>query len=69
MSIGVTSKQFLIERFFKILETYKNALESGTKEDIIRTSLMIYSAKGGVPKQYHKLVNKTFKETKRIKPL
>lgn len=58
-----------VRRFFIVLDAYKKALATGTKEEIIRTSLAIHVAKAGVPRRLWGLVNKAYNETKRKIPL
>lgn len=58
-----------IERFWRVLKAYKTALETGTKRDIIYTSLAIHQASGDVPRNMRALVNKTYRETERKTPL
>lgn len=62
---GMTLKQFAMAKFWKTLETYKLALESGDTRAIVLTSLAIHQAKGGVPKRLWPLVNKTYRESYR----
>lgn len=57
-----TLKQFAIENFFRRLAEYKTALETG--ENVVMASLAIHMAKSDVPKSYHPLVGRTFRETK-----
>ncbi len=63
MKTGATLKQFGREQFFRALSDYRTALETG--HNIVAASLRIHSAKGSVPKSYHRLVGKCFRETKR----
>lgn len=60
---GMTMKQHHVAQFWKTLEAYKLALESGDTRAIIVTSLAIHQAKGNVPKRLWPLVNKTYRES------
>ncbi len=66
MKTGATLKQFAKDQFFRALEDYKTALETG--QNIVVTSLRIHFAKGLVPKSFHPLVGKCFRETKKQNP-
>jgi hypothetical protein len=67
--MGMTLKQHARQEFRIALEAYRVALESGTSAQIVATSVRIYRAKAGVPKSWHPLVNRTFRETKRTTAL
>lgn len=62
---GMTLKQFARQEFREALDAYKTALESGTSTDIVRTSVRVWAARAGVPKSWHPLINRTFRETRR----
>jgi len=55
------------QEFRIALDAYRIALESGTSAQIVGTSIRVYCAKAGVPKSWHPLVNRMFRETARIK--
>ena len=65
MITGMTNKQFALARFWRALEAYKVALQSGDSHAIVATSLAIHAAKGGVPKRLWPLVGRAFRETSR----
>ena len=54
----MTAKQILIQEFFEALDNYKEALK--TKNNIVLASLKVHAAKRGIPKVYHKLVNRVY---------
>jgi len=64
--MGMTLKQFARMEFHAALEAYKTALLSGDSAQIVATSLRIHQAKAGVPKSWHPMVNRTFRDTKRM---
>ena len=64
--MGFTLKQYARMEFHAALEAYKTALQSGTSADIVLTSVRVHRAKAGVPKSWHPMVNRTFRETQRI---
>ena len=65
--VGMTLKQHAYQEFRIALDAYRIALESGTSAQIVGTSIRVYCAKAGVPKSWHPLVNRMFRETARIK--
>jgi len=62
---GMTVKQMNRAAFYAALDQYKQALATGTSEEIVRASLRIHAAKGNVPKSLWPLVTQAFRETKR----
>ena len=62
MITGMTNKQFAQARFWRALDNYKAALESGDSHAIVLTSLAIHAAKGGVSKRWWPLVNRAYRE-------
>ena len=47
--------------FARALDNYRTALRTGTTGDIVMASVRIHSAKGLVPKSYHRAVNAVFR--------
>lgn len=64
--MGFTLKQFARMEFHAALEAYKTALQSGDSAQIIATSVRVHRAKAGVPKSWHPMVNRTFRDTQRV---
>lgn len=64
----MTTKQIKRYWFSIKLKAYRKALESGTKQEIITTSLRVYAACGDV-RGGKTAVNRVFRETKRLVPL
>jgi len=60
----MTLKQIAKSEFYSALAAYKSALETG--KNIVSASLRVHSSLGNVPKSFKRLVNKTFRETKRV---
>lgn len=59
MRTGMTLKQFARSRFFAALDDYKCALRTGN--GIIKASLAVHAASGGVPKRWRVFINQAFK--------
>jgi len=58
----VTKKQIAVQGFLGAVEAYKKAL--ATKTGIVAASLRVHQAKANVPKKYHLLIGRAFKESK-----
>lgn len=61
---GMTLKAFAARRYYDALAVYRQALESGTGEDIIRASLLVHSAQRS--KADRSTTNRVFRETRRL---
>jgi len=56
---GETLKQYARSEFFRAMDEYKIALNSG--QNIVAASVRVHATKAGVPKSFWPMVNRIFK--------
>lgn len=58
---GLTIRAFAMHEFFIALEDYRTALQSKQPAAIVRSSVRVHIALGGVPQRMRRLVTRAFR--------
>jgi hypothetical protein len=65
----MTLKQFAKANFLDALEAYSVALRSKDSRAIIAASVRVWGARADVPKSWHALINRAYRESGQIAPV